>query len=709
MNKQHSGGFVPHYLTVVFIMFFNQTVYSQISVESQLDQKAQLAKTLIFTNPAKGDLIADTIIKLSQKNKLFLLEATGWNIKGVIKAFTSSPDSALKYFTNSERLAIRANDKLALAKAIANKNIPLQEMGKYDQAIKACLDAIKIYDELGNLPLKAASLGDIGNILVNQKRPGDAIQYFQEAISISLKLNEEKMRPNFYNSLGVAYLNNNQYESALKIYKEALKLAEKNQNLKNQISINLNLGDVLWRLNRNAVQSLAYLSKAEKLAIDYGDKPKLSIIYHDMSIVYDGISQPEKAIEFALKAKKLAIETKQTYTLEKIHSSLSQFNASAGDFKAAYQAALSKDSLNQIILNENNNRNLNEIRTKYETEKKDLRITLLDNQNQLQKLQLSQKNLILSNNKLELKSNQLLINNQDLNLRQQQSLLSKQELEATNKEQKIKILDTQNRVQKLELMKQNIIIAIIIGVLILLIIIAILLYNRSKIKYQNKLQSEMLKQQENAAQAVIKAEESERQRIAGELHDGLGQLFSAVKLNLSGITDHIVFKDEHSKNMFSKTMGMIDESCREVRVISHQMAPNVLLKSGLTAAVRDFINKIDARKLKINLETFGLQEKLDQNIEAVLYRIIQESVNNVIKHAEASSLDIQLSRDEDGINAMIEDNGKGFTKPNSDTYNGMGLKNIVSRVNYLKGTVEISSEPGKGTLVAIHIPNKVKS
>lgn len=138
----------------------------------------------------------------------------------------------------------------------------------------------------------------------------------------------------------------------------------------------------------------------------------------------------------------------------------------------------------------------------------------------------------MSNNELELKSNQLLINNQDLNLRQQQALLSKQELEATNKEQKIKILDTQNRVQKLELMKRNIIIAIIIGVLLLLIIIAILLYNRSKIKHQNKLESEMLKQQENAAQAVIKAEESERQRIAGELHDGLGQLFSAVKLNL---------------------------------------------------------------------------------------------------------------------------------------------------------------------------------
>ena len=94
-------------------------------------------------------------------------------------AFTSSPDSALKYFSNSERLAIKANDKLALAKAIANKNIPLQEIGKYDLAIRACLDAIKIYDELGNYQLKAGSLADIGNILVSQKRPKDAIQYFE--------------------------------------------------------------------------------------------------------------------------------------------------------------------------------------------------------------------------------------------------------------------------------------------------------------------------------------------------------------------------------------------------------------------------------------------------------------------------------------------------------------------------------------------------
>ncbi|RYF86606.1 MAG: sensor histidine kinase, partial [Chitinophagaceae bacterium] len=188
------------------------------------------------------------------------------------------------------------------------------------------------------------------------------------------------------------------------------------------------------------------------------------------------------------------------------------------------------------------------------------------------------------------------------------------------------------------------------------------------------------------------------------LHDGLGQLFSAVKMNLSGISDHLQFKDDHSKEMFNKTLDMVDESCREVRVISHQMAPNVLLKSGLSAAIRDFISKIDARKLKINLETFGLQERLSQNTEAVLYRVVQESVNNVIKHSGASSLDIQLTKDEEGINAMIEDNGKGFDTHGNGHTAGMGMKNIRSRVDYLKGTVDFSSEPGRGTLVAIHIP-----
>ncbi len=688
-----------------FYFMFNFELFAQTnSPDNILNTKLQLAKDLVYSDARRSKKLAKTEIKLSKKQNNLIYEAAGWNIKGIIKYFISSPDTALQYFIISEQLGLKANDKLSIAKAKQNKNLPLSQMGKYDLALQTCLDAVKLYEELGNLQAQAACLGDIGNILIQQSRPTDAIAYLKEAISISKRLNNEAGRANFFNSLGIAYAESKQPHLALETYSEALKLAEKFNNIKNQISININMGEFVWEIRKDAIQSLNYFQKAEKLAIEYGDNPKLSIVYQNMGVIYNARGNPSKALEFALKARDLSIETKQIYALEKIYSSIANYSSSSGNYKEALLAYASKDSLSRIIFNETNNKNLNEIRTKYESEKKDYSINLLEKQNQIQALQIGRNNLLLSNNELELKANRLLISNQQLNMKQQKDLLIQKQLEATTKEQKIKILDAENQLQKLQLIKRNITMLIVFGVMILLMVITILLYNRHKIKQKAQLQSEVIRQQDIAAKAIIQAEENERQRIARELHDGLGQLFSAVKMNLSGISESLKFKDKYSKEIFDTTINMVDESCKEVRVISHQMAPNVLLKSGLASAIRDFISKFDARKLKINLETFGLQERLDLNTEAVLYRVIQESVNNVIKHSGATILDIQLSRDEDGINAMIEDNGIGFMVQTSDTISGMGLKNIISRVNYLKGSVDVSSEPGKGTLVAIHIP-----
>ena len=132
--------------------------------------------------------------------------------------------------------------------------------------------------------------------------------------------------------------------------------------------------------------------------------------------------------------------------------------------------------------------------------------------------------------------------------------------------------------------------------------------------------------------------------------------------------------------------------------------PNALLKRGLASAVKEFIDKIDARVIRVSLHTEGLDERIDKNTETVLYRVIQECVNNVMKHAQASQLDIAIMKDKDGISASIEDNGKGFDASSQKHFEGIGIKNILSRINYLRGTVEFDSSPGKGTLVAIHVP-----
>ena len=158
------------------------------------------------------------------------------------------------------------------------------------------------------------------------------------------------------------------------------------------------------------------------------------------------------------------------------------------------------------------------------------------------------------------------------------------------------------------------------------------------------------------------------------------------------------------KNSFTKIINLLDESCREVRTVSHIMMPNALLKNNLGIAISEFADKITSKNLRVHVSAEGLEERLDSNIEIVLYRVIQECVNNVIKHSEATTLDISLIRDKDGVSCTIEDNGKGFDVTDTDKYEGIGLKNIITRIGYLKGTVDFDSAPGRGTLIALHVP-----
>jgi two-component system NarL family sensor kinase len=163
-------------------------------------------------------------------------------------------------------------------------------------------------------------------------------------------------------------------------------------------------------------------------------------------------------------------------------------------------------------------------------------------------------------------------------------------------------------------------------------------------------------------------------------------------------------ENKGQQNSLSKIIDLVDESCKEVRHVSHNMMPNALLKNNLAAAVQDFTDKLDDKTLKVHLYTEGLDKRLDANIETVLYRVIQECVNNVIKHAQATTLDISIIKDRDGIDATIEDNGKGFDATDKNKFEGIGLKNIITRVEYLKGTVDFDAAPGRGTVVALHVP-----
>ena len=229
-------------------------------------------------------------------------------------------------------------------------------------------------------------------------------------------------------------------------------------------------------------------------------------------------------------------------------------------------------------------------------------------------------------------------------------------------------------------------------------------YRRKQFQNKMAIQEAVMHEQTLATKSILMAEENQRSRIAAELHDGVGQLISAAKMNLSAIENDLKFESEQQKSRFENLIKMVDEGCEEIRNVSHLMMPNAVSTKGLENALRKFVRQIDQQLLSISLHIEGVESDQPNHNDAVLYRVIQECVNNVLKHAQAKRLDISLMKSAEGIDITIEDDGIGYDTSSGRNKEGLGLQNIRSRIKYLNGSLEIDSRIGKGTLIVIHIP-----
>ena len=236
---------------------------------------------------------------------------------------------------------------------------------------------------------------------------------------------------------------------------------------------------------------------------------------------------------------------------------------------------------------------------------------------------------------------------------------------------------------------------------------AYLLLNRRRLRREVEFVQERQQLQQQRATAVLEAEEAERRRIGADLHDGVGQLLTAAKLNLHALGERLSAQTQGHQVLLQNALDGVDESFREVRSISHNLMPNALIKRGLAQAVRDFLNKLPAAgSLKINLEVVGLDRggRLEPTLENVLFRVIQELVQNILKHAQATELTLQIIRHPAELTVLVEDNGVGFDPAALGAEAGIGLKNIESRMAYLGGRADFDAAPGRGTTVTLEVP-----
>lgn len=205
-------------------------------------------------------------------------------------------------------------------------------------------------------------------------------------------------------------------------------------------------------------------------------------------------------------------------------------------------------------------------------------------------------------------------------------------------------------------------------------------------------------------EALIQGQENERTRISRELHDGLGQLFTAIKLNLQSLKSELDPKS--NENVLERVQTLEDNvavAFGEVKNISRNLMPDVLRQFGLKPAVQDLLTTWDSTNdVKISVEFIDMEHRFSAEIEKALFRMCQELVNNAIRHGKPSHIFVQLINHGKSIVLMVEDDGNGFDT--GKVFKGFGLRNIKSRVEVFEGSVDIDSAPNKGTVTTVEIP-----
>lgn len=247
-------------------------------------------------------------------------------------------------------------------------------------------------------------------------------------------------------------------------------------------------------------------------------------------------------------------------------------------------------------------------------------------------------------------------------------------------------------------------VAVSVGAFLVAGLLVVLLLNRlrhRRIIYTQEIKTLRQEEQLKHMQALIAGEEKERSRIARDLHDNIGGLLSAAKMHFQLLIKKQPAPEENVD--LNKTLELLDQAAVEVRHTAHNLMPETLIRLGLETALVQFCEKISSSaSLKIDVQVYGWEESLSDNQNLLIYRIVQELLNNVLKHAAATEVLVQINRHDKLLSLTVEDNGKGFMPEGLSV--GMGLTSIEMRVQALSGKMEIHSVPGRGTSVFIQLP-----
>ncbi len=597
-----------------------------------------LAKLYERVDLQKGKIYA--LRALHEENDSLMAEAT--NQLGRLYFYTAQLDSAEYFFEQAKQYLIKLDDKNRVA--IINIGIGAIQLkqGWYNKTIKTLTESLSYFEKTGDNLNAGKCYSNISAAFAELGNYTKAIEYNEKALIIFENQELTQFQLITLPNLAAQHLKNGDTLKAINYNIEAEKIAIAMGNKRSLSIIYNNLGSAY--LDRDEKRAKEYLEKTISLKTELNLKNGIEVARGNLGYLYlkndDYLTALDyyKLVEQQVNGKQLVFAYEQ---IKKCYTGLK-------DYEKALEYSEKSRHLNDSILSAENQKVFNEIQTKFETEKKENEILELQTQN----------------------------------------------LEVDNKR-----------------IRNQILLYISLGVLLLTFFLIYVLLKNSKrkriliqqqMKIKNQELVERLKTQElNGIDAIIDAQEKERTRIANDLHDNLGSRIATLNLYINDLENKS--NKEKQEELLDKLKSLGVETYSEVRKIAHNQNFGALINKGLIPSMNFIAHQISsAGQLQIEVININVNKRIQNNIEIQVFRIVQELLTNIIKHADANEATIQFSEDDNVLNVMVEDNGKGFDIKQTEF--GFGLTNIEKRIANINGDLVIDSTENNGTTIILNIP-----
>ena len=579
---------------------------------------------------------------------------TASNNIGNIFLYQGAYDSAMLYFRKGLEIRKRIQEKTTLGDSYYNIGYTYHLQGNYEAAIAHYFQSLEIYEVQGLQWNIATAYQGLATTFLDYQKYDKAREFTEKGLAIMESLADKQGIANAYENLGTLTSYEGDADKALAYYQQSLTLKTELGFLQGSISTYINMGQV-YRQQGDYSKAMEQYKKGLAIARKVGDLKSEASIFLQQGSVWLNMEKYGEAYGDFDRARQLADEIGSKVELQQAVKGLYETAMKLGKYEEAYDFNQQYITLKDSLFNQKTLQQLNELEAKYQNEKKEKEIALLMVEKELQQAEISQKSTVIN-------------------------------------------------------------IIIIVFVLMLALGIVLFRYHQQKTMTKaliaekdaeiNRKKIEDLEKNQKllAMDAMIGGQEEERKRIAKELHDGLGGLLSTVQLHFSTTQQKV--GPIRESNGLHKAAHLLDEACSEVRRIAHNMMPGALMKLGLIPALQDICDAMSQAGIPTELQVFHVEERLHEQVEISVYRIIQESLNNIRKHARAREVIIQLSQSDNMLSITVEDDGQGFNVNQARAKGGIGLRSIESRVKYLNGTLDIDSKTGEGTTVNIEVPLK---